>query len=127
MIVIRKEEMKWEEGRGYDKRVLLEDESENPLLQQVLFREGESVPPHYHMDQTEVFVFLGPGSIVIEGERLDMESMEVVVCEPPEVHQVPEVEKEFSLLVLKRNYRPGDTFWLEEEKRPGGREEDPLQ
>ncbi len=107
--------MPWQEGPGYSKRELLTKDlfpREVDLLQEVRFRKGSTIPPHYHREQTEVFFVLAKGSIVIDGKRIDAEAGDVIVCEPGEVHGMPLVEEDFGFLVLKIDYREDDTVWL---------------
>lgn len=111
---IRSGKIEWITGKGYDKRVLLSDETVTPpktLLQQVRFKRGESVPPHYHNIQTEAFYFLSPGTISIDGTIYEMEEGDVLVCEPGEVHEVPRVNDDFSIIVLKIDFEHDDTVW----------------
>ncbi len=105
----------WEQGKGYSKRKLLADEflpREIDRLQEVRFIRGATIPPHYHKVQTEVFFVLGKGSITIDGQKVDAEAGDVIVCEPGEVHGMPLVEEDFGFLVMKVNYRDDDTIWL---------------
>jgi quercetin dioxygenase-like cupin family protein len=105
----------WEQGQGYRKRKLLGGEvlpQEVDLLQEVRFRKGSTVPPHYHRVQTEVFFVLAKGSITIDGHRVDAEAGDIIVCEPGEVHGMPLVEEDFGFLVMKIDYRDDDTVWL---------------
>jgi quercetin dioxygenase-like cupin family protein len=113
---IRSKEIDWSPGSGYEKKVLLTDDSVVPpktILQQVRFRKGESVPPHYHEVQTEAFYFLQKGTIIIEGVRHDMDPGDILVCEPGEIHMTPEVQEDFSIIVLKIDFEHDDTVWLE--------------
>jgi quercetin dioxygenase-like cupin family protein len=114
MQVIRSGGIERIEGQGYEKKVLLTDDSRPPktILQQVRFKTGEMVPPHYHNVQTEAFYFLSPGAITIEGEIHEMGEGDILVCEPGEVHAVPQVGKEFSIIVLKIDFEHDDTTWM---------------
>lgn len=112
---IRSRGIDWVSGSGYEKKVLLTDESVFPpktILQQVRFNKGERVPPHYHMVQTEAFYFLEKGAICVEGVRHDMDPGDVLVCEPGEVHETPEARESFSIIVLKIDFEHDDTVWL---------------
>ncbi|WP_019177280.1 cupin domain-containing protein [Methanomassiliicoccus luminyensis] len=105
----------WVEGKGYRKKRLLGQgflPKNVDLVQEVRFRRGEAVPPHYHKVQTEVFYVLGRGSFVVSGTRLSLEPGDIVVCEPGEVHETPAAEEDFGFLVLKVDYRDDDTVWL---------------
>jgi quercetin dioxygenase-like cupin family protein len=115
MKVIRAADSEWIGGKGYQKRILLSAEilpKEVSLVQEVRFHRGESIPPHYHKTQTEIFFVLAKGSITIDGQRIDFEAGDMVVCEPGEVHGMPLVEEDFGFLVLKIDYRDDDTVWL---------------
>jgi quercetin dioxygenase-like cupin family protein len=115
MKLFRAADRPWEQGKGYHKRRLVSDEvfpREIDLVQEVRFRKGSTIPPHYHRVQTEVFFVLGTGSITIDGHRVDGEPGDVIVCEPGEVHGMPLVEEDFGFLVMKIDYRDDDTVWL---------------
>lgn len=103
------------EGKGYTKKRLLGPgflPRAVDLVQEVRFKKGSAVPPHYHRVQTEVFYVLGKGSIIIGGTLLSLEAGDIVVCEPGEVHETPTAEKDFDFLVLKLDYQEDDTVWL---------------
>jgi quercetin dioxygenase-like cupin family protein len=105
----------WRRGRGYDKRKLLGDELLPrciDLLQEVRFKKGDTVAPHYHRVQTEVFYVLAKGSITIDGQEVEANPGDLIVCEPGEVHGMPHVEEDFGFLVMKIDYREDDTVWL---------------
>jgi quercetin dioxygenase-like cupin family protein len=107
--------MQWVDGPGYSKRRLSTGDlfpQEVDLLQEVRFRKGSTIPPHYHKEQTEIFFVLAKGSITIDDRRIDAEAGDVIVCEPGEVHGMPLVEEDFGFLVIKINYREDDTVWL---------------
>jgi len=105
----------WEHGDGYRKRKL-STEGALPrvvdLLQEVRFRKGDAVPPHFHGTQTEIFYVLGRGSITIDGIKVAADPGDIIVCEPGEVHGMPEIEEDFGFLVMKIDYREDDTVWL---------------
>jgi quercetin dioxygenase-like cupin family protein len=104
----------WEQGKGYRKRRLGRGPFPRTvdLVQEVRFRKGEVVPPHYHRVQTEYFYVLAKGSITIDGKKVDAEPGDLIVCEPGEVHGIPLVENDFGFLVMKIDYREDDTVWL---------------
>ncbi len=115
MQVFRAADFGWEQGQGYRKRRMFLDgvlPRQVELLQEVRFKKGATVPPHYHRTQTEVFFVLARGSITIDGNRVDADAGDVVVCEPGEVHGMPLVEGDFGFLVMKIDYREDDTVWL---------------
>ncbi len=115
MRVIRSSQREWIEGQGYHKKILLDGrylERPDFLVQQVIFHQGDSIPPHFHKSQTEAFFALSPGSITISGKEIEMEKGDMVVCEPGEVHEMPEIKKDFAFLVVKLDFREDDTVWL---------------
>lgn len=116
MKIIRADALDWEPGKGYEKRKMLEGagvQGSFSYIQEVRFRDGESVSPHFHHKQTEIFYFLEKGSLIMKGENLDLQAGDIVVCEPSDVHEVPPVEKEFSILVIKLDHEEDDTTWME--------------
>ncbi len=115
MKVIRSSEKEWIEGQGYHKKVLLDGkllEKPEVLVQQVIFHKGDSIPPHFHKSQTEIFFVLDSGSITINEEYIEVGKGDIVVCEPGEIHGMPKIKTEFSFLVLKIDYQEDDTVWL---------------
>ncbi len=115
MRIIRSSSKEWIRGQGYSKKVLAQGDDfpqAGLLLQEVRFRKGESIPPHVHRVQTEVFFALTKGSITIDGKEARAEAGDIIVCEPGEVHSIPEIEEDFSFLVLKIDYRESDTEWF---------------
>lgn len=113
MRTLRASEAVWEEGIGYEKRIRL-DGIDLPFsyMQEVRFDRGIGVPPHRHERQTEVFYFLSPGTLLINGEMLEMSAGDIVVCEPGDVHEVPQPGVPFALLVIKVGFEGEDTVWL---------------
>lgn len=106
----------WIEGRGYRKKKLLVS---NPLpakvdfIQEVRFSKGSSMPKHYHKRQTEIFYALASGYIIINETEITISQGDVIVCEPGDVHGIPEIKSDFGFLVLKIDYEEDDTVWLE--------------
>lgn len=115
MQVFRAADFDWEQGAGYRKRKLRLDgvlPQKVDFIQEVRFKKGATVPPHYHRTQTEVFFVLAKGSITIDGVRIDAEAGDVIVCGPGEVHGMPLVEDDFGFMVMKIDYKDDDTVWL---------------
>jgi len=116
MRAARSDEGSWEDGRGYRKRRVPLDgilPGEVSFVQEVRFKEGEEVPPHYHRKQTEVFVTIGHGRFVVDGDELDLKPGDIVVCRPGEAHSTPKAPAGFGFIVLKIDYADDDTVWLE--------------
>jgi len=114
MKLIRSSEADWEEGKGYRKRQLISEEQlgiEGSFLQEVSFRQGESVPMHYHMSTKEVFLPLDEAEFVINGESITIKPGDVLVCEPGDRHGNPVIRRPFRILVLKVGFVPDDTVW----------------
>lgn len=112
---IKKGDLGWIEGRGYRKKKLLFSAplpSKVDLIQEVNFSKGSSMPDHYHNIQTEIFYVLSNGHIFINGEKIIVSQGDVVICEPGDVHGIPEVTENFGFLVLKIDYDEADTVWL---------------
>jgi quercetin dioxygenase-like cupin family protein len=115
MKLYRSAKREWTKGKGYDKRVLLEEKQlgiPGSFIQEVRFHAGEKVPQHYHERTTEVFFALDRALFEINGRAVVMEPEDVLVCEPGDVHGNPEIPQDSRILVLKVNVEEGDIVWL---------------
>jgi len=113
MRVFRASEATWEASDGYSKRLRLGGlDLPFSYMQEVELKKGKGVPPHRHERQTEIFYFLSPGTLIVNGERLEMFAQDVIVCEPGDVHEVPPPPDPFTLLVIKVGHEGEDTIWL---------------
>ena len=116
MRTYRSSEKRWIEGKGYRKRILLEEGElgiEGSFIQEVHFKAGEMVPPHYHRTQTEIFYALSQIEFEINRERVLLQPGDIVVCEPGDVHGNPVMTKEARILVIKVDFTEDDTVWLD--------------
>lgn len=101
-------------GRGYLKRVLLDEATlgmPGSFIQEVEFRKGDVVPQHHHRFQTEIFYALDEAPFLINGEKVTMGRGDILVCQPGDVHGNPVIPHDFRILVLKVDYRENDTIW----------------
>ena len=62
--------------------------------------EGVNEPTHYQTDSTEIFYYLTPGNINIEGEEYSLSEGDVVVLEKGDVHSI-QAKSDMKLLVIK--------------------------
>ena len=115
MKVYRGGSKEWTTGVGYRKKVILEEAEmgiQGSFIQEVRFNAGETVPPHYHRIQKEVFYALTRIEFEINGERILMQPGDIVVCEPGDVHGNPHMPKESRILVIKVDFAEDDTVWM---------------
>jgi len=115
MKLYRSAKREWAEGKGYDKRVLLEEKQlgiPGSFIQEVRFHAGEKVPQHYHERTTEIFFALDRALFEINGRAVVMEPEDVLVCEPGDVHGNPIIDSAFRILVIKLDFHPEDTVWM---------------
>jgi quercetin dioxygenase-like cupin family protein len=115
MRLLRSGARRWTEGRGYRKRPLVTLEElgiPGSFVQEVQFHPGERVPLHYHRRTKEIFIALDRAPFVINGEEVVMEPLDVVICEPGDVHGNPVIDDAFRILVVKVGFDPDDTIWL---------------
>ncbi len=64
---------------------------------------------HHHNEVTEIFYFLSPGTLFVNGEKFDADEGDVVVIEPKDSHLVKAgVDKPTKLVVLKIPDIPDD-------------------
>jgi quercetin dioxygenase-like cupin family protein len=105
----------WMEGKGYSKRLLATEEdlrAPGTLVQEVEFKPGQSVPLHRHKHTREVFVALDHALFHINGQEVTMEPMDVLLCEPGDIHGNPVIARPFRILVIKLDNKEDDTIWL---------------
>jgi quercetin dioxygenase-like cupin family protein len=115
MRLLRSGRTPWIEGKGYRKRPLVPEEEleiEGSFIQEVDFVPGESVPLHFHRRTREVFIALDRAVFQINGEQIAMEPMDVLICDPGDVHGNPIIEQRSRILVVKQCLEPDDTVWL---------------
>ena len=112
----RAKDSPWVEGDGYRKRVIVPPEAlgTSVLVQEVSFREGDTMPSHYHRRTTELFIPISEGEIRIDGEDVPLTKGTIIQCEPGDVHGIPKVERDFSILVVKVDAERDDTIWCDE-------------
>lgn len=115
MRLFRSATRSWTEGKGYQKRPLITEEElkvTGTFVQEVRFSPGQNLPLHYHKQTREVFIALDPAEFLINGKRVNMEPMDVLICEPGDIHGNPEIGSSFRILVVKLDNREDDTVWL---------------
>jgi quercetin dioxygenase-like cupin family protein len=107
----------WQDGRGYRKaRLAAAEDLRQPgaLVQLVTMAPGERIPPHVHAASVEVYAVLrGACRLVVNGEAHDLQTGDLLLMEPGDVHELINGEAPFELLVFKTNAATGDTAWDE--------------
>lgn len=106
----------WTMGKGYRKKVLLEEDElgiPGSFIQMVEFKPGDKVPLHHHEKTKEVFIALDQAAFVINGKVQTLEPTDVLICEPGDIHGNPVIESPFRVLVIKVGYQADDTIWRE--------------
>lgn len=116
MKIVQLDPRTWQDGRGYRKnRLLSAEELRQPgaLLQVVTVAAGEHIPPHNHRTSVEVYVIRrGACDLIVNGERHEMQSGDVILMEPGDVHELHNRgEETFELWVFKTNAADGDVAW----------------
>ncbi len=108
----------WIDRGSYRKKILADQETlgKGKLIQIVEIKPGETVKPHKHGNTEETFHIQEPaGKIEINGETIDTEKNQIIICEPGDVHKViNNTEETLRILVMKKNYEENDTEWLED-------------
>ena len=103
------------EKTGYDKRIYFGEESlgKGSLVEEIVVKSGETLKSHYHEKQTEVLYMLNEnGYFIINGEKLDIKTGDVLVLEPMDRHiTVNDTDMDFSYLCFKINFVDGDSIW----------------
>jgi quercetin dioxygenase-like cupin family protein len=101
-------------GRGYSKRVLIGSEDlgiAGSFIQEVSFKQGDKVPLHHHVHQTEIFYALDEAFFEINGKAVIMQPGDIIVCEPGDIHGNPVVLHDFKILVFKKDFVENDIIW----------------
>lgn len=116
MKIVQLDPVSWREGRGYRKnRLLSAGDLRQPgaLLQVVSVPPGSHIPPHSHRASVEVYVVRrGVCELVVNGQRHEIRTGDVILMEPGDVHELfNHGEEEFELWVFKTNSAEGDTDW----------------
>ncbi|MFH1235938.1 MAG: cupin domain-containing protein [Parcubacteria group bacterium] len=92
MIHIRQADAPWTERPGYGKRVLLTGDqigAPGTLVQMLRIRPGEGASPHYHQSCTETFFFFaGTGEWTVNGEKVTLQTGDVLVIQPGDRYSV---------------------------------------
>lgn len=120
MQVVELDEAAWVNGRGYRKQQLVSEEelaAPGSWVQVVVMDAGETIPDHYHKRSREFYrVLAGECRLIVNGETHRLQPGDMLLMEPGDVHRViNEGDEPFTLLVVKANAAPDDTFWLADE------------
>ncbi len=107
----------WIERKNYRKKILFTEEdleSKGVRIQLVEVDANNTVKPHYHESQTEVYNVQRGRAILRIGENNHKVSKgDTLICKPGTVHGVKNRSDEvFRLLVIKTNYEENDSYWL---------------
>lgn len=116
MKLIKSESKEWLQKEGYSKKIYLNENDLNikgGLVQKIIVKSGETAEPHHHEKQTEIFYFLNDnGYFLINGEKIEMKTDDVLVVEPFDVHTaVNQTEKDLVYMAFKFNYEESDLIW----------------
>ncbi len=114
MQIIKPNDKSWEEGQGYNKKILFDDiDKNNVVVQEVKIKPQETAKTHFHKIQTEIFYFLASnGYWVINGEKRKFEIGDILIIEPMDEHSVVnQTNKDYLYLAFKYNYDPKDIYW----------------
>ncbi|HBB76211.1 MAG: hypothetical protein A2186_00490 [Candidatus Levybacteria bacterium RIFOXYA1_FULL_41_10] len=115
MKIIKPEEKDWFEGKGYSKKVLLDEDDlglPGVWVQEVLIKAGGTASLHYHKKQTEIFYFFDSnGYWLINGKKFTFGTGDALVIEPNDRHEVVnDTKEEYRYLCFKQNYEEGDFY-----------------
>lgn len=116
MKIIKFNSKKWDEKKGYSKRVLLNDkELRKPgiFIQEVKIKSKDKAALHHHKKQTEIFYFLSSnGYWAINGKKIYPKTGDILVVEPNDIHStINDSNKNYIYLCFKINYEKDDLFW----------------
>ena len=116
MKIIKFNSKKWDDKKGYSKRVLLNDkELRKPgvIVQEVKIKVGDVAKNHLHKKQTEIFYFMtSNGYWIVNGKKITPKLGDILVIEPFDVHSVVNnTDKDYFYLCFKINYEQDDFYW----------------
>lgn len=113
-------QQQWSTNDGYRKTILADGADlgdEKALAQIVAVPPGSRVKPHFHRKTHEfIYVIGGEAALKINGHTRIMKQGDMIVTQPSDVHEVVnDSDRPWEVLVLKTNYRYGDSYWPESE------------
>ncbi len=104
---------KWIEGKGYKKRILIDDLKDKVnLIQDVIILPNQTVPQHKHEYTDEIFYITeNSATMIVENKRFKVKPGDMIFIKKQEMHGFEnKTDKELKLLVLKLNFRKGDSY-----------------
>lgn len=116
MQLIKTNEEKWLDKKGYSKKIFLNEKDLNhpgALVQMIKIKAGKTAASHHHKVQREIFYFLSNnGYFIVDGEKISLNIGDLLVIEPNEKHiVVNDTKKDFIYLAFKTDYSENDLYW----------------
>lgn len=103
----------WIKGKDYQKRILLEElPGKVNLIQDVIIKPNNVIPPHKHDFTDEIFYITENSAVaVMNREEFEVFPGDVIYINRNEEHSFKNLsKKEFKMLVLKMNFKKGDSY-----------------
>lgn len=118
MGVVKIDELRWANGRGYRKNRLADEvmlACPGTLVQMVTIAPCDTVSDHVHHTSTEFYyVVEGQCRLVINEESYLLQPGDMFLTQPGDVHRLHnEADEPFVLLVFKTNATAQDTYWID--------------
>lgn len=115
----RIKDLDWKKRFSYTKHVIYDEKDfkkKGMKFQVVKFVPGESIKPHYHKVQTEVFYIAeGKGVVKLNGEEHTLEVGDFFLCEKGDTHEfINNSNEDLMVLVFRVDEPPdGDLNWVD--------------
>lgn len=105
----------WTVKPGYSKKALATPtilNKEGMLVQELCIKAHDSVGPHYHKKQTEIFYFTTVnGTFTVNGADIPLALGDVLIVEPNDVHAVRnDSDQDFRYVAFKFDWEDGDYY-----------------
>lgn len=103
----------WLEGKGYKKRILIENLKEKVnLIQDVIIPPHTIVSQHKHEYTDEIFYITENSAVMqVENKKFKVKAGDMILVNKQEIHGFENnSSKELKLFVLKINFRKGDLY-----------------
>ena len=77
-------------------------------LYDIKIPKGKSSDAHHHDEQDEIFYFLDPVTIIINGKRHELKANTAVYCAPKEVHEIKAEKNNVRYIVIRFPFNQQD-------------------
>jgi len=103
----------WIKGKGYQKRILIEDlKKKINLIEDVIIIPKGEIPCHSHEFTDEIFYITENSAImIVNNKEFEVRQGDMIYVDKKESHGFRnESNKEFKMIMFKLNFRKGDSY-----------------